>query len=192
MLETLSRNWWVVALRGAAAVVFGVLALVWPDVTVAVLVLLFGAYALVDGILALGTAIFGGASASGRRPWLVLEGIAGVVAGIGTFVWPGITALVLLFFIAGWALVTGVLEIVAAVRLRRELHGEWMLALSGVLSVLFGIALIVRPDVGAVAVAWLIGAYAVIFGVVLLAFAVTLRRLVRRGGLAGTARPAAA
>jgi uncharacterized membrane protein HdeD (DUF308 family) len=185
MLDVLTRNWWVFALRGAAAVLFGVLALVWPTITLSALVLLFGAYALVDGVMSLGVAIFGGAAAEGRRPWLVLEGIAGIGAGIVTFAWPGITTLVLLWWIAAWALVTGAFEIAAAIRLRREIRGEWRLALSGALSVLFGILLAIRPGEGAVAVAWLIGIYAIVFGAALLALAYELRRYRRTGAATG-------
>src|SRR5256885_4424651 len=130
MLDALARNWWVVALRGALAVLFGVLALVWPAITIGVLVLLFGAYALVDGVFALGSALFGGARVEGRRAWLILEGVVGVAAGIVAFVWPGVTALALLWVIAAWAIITGVLEIATAIRLRRELRGEWLLVLS--------------------------------------------------------------
>ena len=177
MLDALTRRWWVVALRGVAAVIFGILALVWPAITLGALVLLFGAYALVDGVCALWTAATGGPAASGRRPWLVLEGVVGVAAGVVTVVWPGITALALLAVIAAWAFVTGVLEIVAAVRLRREIEGEWLMVLSGVLSVVFGILLIINPAAGALAVTWLIGAYAIVFGAVLLGLAMRLYRL---------------
>jgi uncharacterized membrane protein HdeD (DUF308 family) len=176
MLDALARYWWVVALRGALAVLFGVLALVWPGITLAALVLLFGGYALVDGVFALGNAFFGGARAEGRRPWLILEGVVGIIVGILTFVWPGITALALLWVIAAWAIITGVLEIATAIRLRRELRGEWMLIASGVLSVIFGLILAVRPGPGAVALVWVIGIYAIIFGVSLLFLAFRLRR----------------
>jgi uncharacterized membrane protein HdeD (DUF308 family) len=193
MLQTLTRYWWVVAVRGVAAVLFGLLAVIWPGITVTVLVLLFGAYALVDGILALATAVFGGRSAEGRRPWLALEGVAGVLTGVITFLWPGITTLVLLWLIAAWVLVTGVLEVVAAVRLRREMQGEWLLALSGVLSVVFGILLIVWPTAGAVTVVWLIGIYAVVFGLALIALSLRLRKIYQGGtALPGAGRPATA
>lgn len=176
MLETLTRHWWVLAVRGGAAVLFGLLALIWPHITVLALVLLFGAYALVDGVLASYAALTGRRGAEGRRGWLALEGVAGVLAGIGAVVWPGITALALLYLIAAWALVTGVAEIAAAIRLRREMKGEWLLALSGVLSIVFGLLAVVFPAAGALAVVWLIGAYAIVFGVALLVLAFRLRR----------------
>jgi uncharacterized membrane protein HdeD (DUF308 family) len=193
MLETLARYWWVAAVRGVAAVLFGLLAVIWPEITVTALVLLFGAYAFVDGVLALGSAIFGDRSAMGRRPWLVLEGVVGVLTGIITFVWPGVTTLVLLWLIAAWLLVTGVLEFVAAVRLRREIQGEWLLAISGVLSVVFGLMLVIWPTTGAVAVVWLIGVYALVFGVAMIALALRLRKIHQGGAAAtGAGRPATA
>ncbi len=193
MLDVLARYWWAVVLRGAAAVLFGLIALIWPTITLIVLVALFGAYCLVDGIVALATAIFNGPAATGRRPWLAVEGVAGVLAGIVTFAWPGITTLVLLWLIAAWALVTGVMEIVVAVRLRRELQGEWLLILGGALSVLFGILLAVWPASGALALVFLIGVYALVFGAVLVMLGLRLRRL-RPGAdtVAGTHRPAPA
>src|SRR5690349_2272590 len=139
MLETLSRYWWAVALRGGAAILFGVLALVWPGITVFALVIVFGAYALVDGAFTL-VAAFGnrdGGRTRGSRAWLFASGIAGILTGIIAAVWPGITALALLWVIAVWAMVSGVLDIAAAFQLRKEMRREWLLALSGGLSVLF-------------------------------------------------------
>jgi uncharacterized membrane protein HdeD (DUF308 family) len=188
MLEALTRNWWAVALRGVFAVIFGLLALIWPNITVLALVALFGAYCLVDGVIEIGTAIVGGIATAGRRAWLAVEGIAGIIAGIITFAWPNITALVLLWVIAFWALVTGIMEIVAAIRLRRELQGEWLLILSGALSVVFGILLIVWPASGALALVTLIGIYALIFGVDLIVLGFRLRRV--HGSVAGAGRPA--
>jgi uncharacterized membrane protein HdeD (DUF308 family) len=190
MLETLTRYWWAVVLRGVAAVLFGLLALIWPDITLFVLVILFGAYALVDGVLALVAAAMG--ENRGRRGWLIFEGVAGVLAGIVTFDWPGATTLALLYLIAAWALVTGVLEVMAAIRLRREIHGEWLLILSGVCSVLFGILLVVWPATGALALVILIGSYAIVFGVVLVAFGMRLRRLQQERSHVGAGRPATA
>lgn len=177
MLDILGRYWWAVVLRGAMGIVFGLLALIWPDVTVLVLVVLFGAYALVDGVIALMAAIGGGRTSSGSRGWLAVEGVAGVVLGILTFVWPGVTALVLLWLIAAWALVTGVLEIMAAVRLRREIDNEWFLGISGALSIVFGILLAVWPAAGALTLVVLIGIYAIIFGIVLVVLGLRLRSM---------------
>src|SRR3954447_18487187 len=177
MLETLTRNWWVLAVRGALAVLFGLLALIWPGITVLALVLLFGAYALVDGVMGLYTALFDRGRPGGRGGgWLVLEGVAGVLAAIGAVVWPGITALVLLYLIAAGALVTGVAEIVAAIRLRREIQGEGLMILRGALSILFGLLAFLFPGAGALAVVWLVAAYAIAFGVVMLILAFRLRR----------------
>ncbi|HEV7663030.1 MAG TPA: HdeD family acid-resistance protein [Chloroflexota bacterium] len=170
-LEMSSRHWWAFALRGLAAIIFGVLAFVWPGVTLAALVLLWGAYALVDGVLALVAAI---RTDNDHRWGLLLEGIVGIAAGIITFVYPNITALVLLYIIAAWALITGVLELVAAVRLRKVIENEWWLVLGGIASVLFAIVLLAAPGAGAVAVVWLIASYAIIFGVLMLGLAFRL------------------
>ena len=175
MAVVLARNWWALFLRGLLAVLFGVLAFVWPGLTLAVLVLLFGAYVLADGVFAIVAAVN---APKGYARWraLLVEGVVGVIVGVLTFFWPAMTALVLLYFIAAWAIVTGVLEIGAAIRLRRAVSGEWLLVLSGVLSILFGLALMVAPVAGALAVVWLIGVYAVAFGVLLLALAFRLRK----------------
>ena len=174
LLHGLASNWWLEVLRGVAAIIFGILAFAWPGITLLTLVLFWGAFALVDGVLALAAAVMGGNPAP--RWWLAIVGVAGVVAGILTFVWPGITALVLLVFIAAWAIVLGVFEIVGAIRLRKEIEGEWFLILNGVLSVLFGVVLLWRPGVGALAVIWIIGAYAIILGVIYVAFGLKLRK----------------
>ncbi len=179
-MNVLARNWWTLALRGLLAILFGLAAFAWPGITLAVLVLLFGAYALVDGVFAIVAAV---RTAERRGHWwvLLLEGLAGITAGILTFLWPGITAFVLLYLIAAWAIVTGVLEIIAAVRLRREIEGEWLLALSGVASVVFGLLLAVFPGAGALAVVWIIGAYALVFGLLLVALGFRLRGRLRSG-----------
>ncbi|MGH2351177.1 MAG: HdeD family acid-resistance protein [Chloroflexota bacterium] len=190
MLGMLARNWWAVALRGLLAVIFGVLAFVWPGITLGALVLLFGAYALVDGIFALIGAVRAG-SGQNRSP-LVLEGIAGVAAGVLTFIWPGITALVLLYLIATWAIVTGVLEVWAAIRLREEISNEWLLGLGGVASILFGILLVIFPGAGALTVVWLIAAYAVVFGVLLIALGFRLRGWQQLSGHSAAAERSAA
>jgi uncharacterized membrane protein HdeD (DUF308 family) len=174
VLPVLSRNWWALALRGVAAILFGLLAFILPDITLTVLVLLFGAYMLVDGILAIVAAVRTRGSDT-RWGLLIVEGVLGVLAGIIAFVWPGITALALLYLIAAWSIVTGILEMVAAIRLRREIEGEWALILGGILSVLFGVLLVVLPGPGILALVWLIGAYAVAFGVILIVLAFRVR-----------------
>jgi uncharacterized membrane protein HdeD (DUF308 family) len=174
MLRVLARNWWALVLRGLFAVLFGLAAFFWPGITLAALVLLFGAYALADGIFAIVAAITG---ADRRTRWwaLLLEGIAGILAATATVFWPGLTALALLYLIAAWAIVTGIFEIVAAVRLRREIEGEWLLGLSGLASVLFGLYVAAFPGPGALAVVWIIGAYALFAGILLIALGLRLR-----------------
>jgi uncharacterized membrane protein HdeD (DUF308 family) len=179
-----SRHWWAFALRGVAAILFGILAFVWPGLTLAALVLLWGAYALVDGILALVSAV---RTHDDHRWGLVLEGVVGIGAGIATFAWPGLTALVLVYIIAAWALLTGAGELIAAFRLRRVIENEWVLVLTGIASVLFGIILFVAPGAGALALIWLIAAYAILFGILLVALSLRLRdRGQRAPAVAGT------
>jgi len=174
MALSLARNWWALALRGAAAIVFGIIALFWPPAAVAALVAVFGAYALVDGILNLVAAVRAGRS--GQR-WgaLVFEGIVSVLVGILTLFFPAVTALALVLFVAAWSLVTGVAEVVAAIKLRKVIEGEWLLALSGILSVAFGVLLFISPLFGAIAIAIWIGAYSVGFGALLVGLALRLR-----------------
>jgi len=174
--RALAGHWSSLALRGACALLFGILSFVWPGLSLTTLVLIWGAYALIDGILAL----IAGFKA---KIWsLAFIGLVGVLAGVGTFMYPGMTALVLLYFIAAWAIVTGVLAIYIAIRLRKELTGEWVLALAGVLSAVFGVLLIARPGAGALAVVYLIAGYAVAFGVLLLMLAFKLKGLPSRVG----------
>jgi uncharacterized membrane protein HdeD (DUF308 family) len=170
----LSRNWWVLLLRGIVAIVFGVLAWLQPGISLAALVLLFGAYSMADGILGAWTAVAGRKE---HEHWwvLLLEGLVGIGVGVLTLFAPGVTALALLFYIAIWAIATGVLEIVAAIRLRKEIEGEWLLVLGGLASVAFGVLLMARPGAGALAVLWIIAAYAVVFGVILVVLAFKAR-----------------
>jgi uncharacterized membrane protein HdeD (DUF308 family) len=185
MLQTLARNWWAIVLRGVFAVLFGLGAFFWPGITLAVLVLLYGAYLFADGILAVVWALMG--RRAGPFPWGVfLAGLVSIAGGLLTFFMPGLTALVLLYLIAVWAIVRGIFEIIAAFHLRRELTNEWLLALNGVLSVLFGILLIAAPGAGALAVLWMIGTFAVIVGILMIVLGFRLK------GLQGTAarRPA--
>ena len=174
MVETLTRNWGWVALRGVVAILFGVLTLFNPGITLAALVLFFGAYALVDGVFMVVSAI---ANRHGQPRWvtLLIGGLLGIAAGLVTFYMPGITTVVLLMVVAAWAIVTGIAEIVAAIRLRREITGEWVFVLAGLLAVAFGAILIARPAAGALAMVLWIGAYAVVSGILLIALSVRLR-----------------
>ncbi|HYV65185.1 MAG TPA: DUF308 domain-containing protein, partial [Myxococcales bacterium] len=162
MLETLKRGWWLLVLRGACAALFGILAFVWPAAAGQVLVLLFGAYALVNGAFTLGLA-FRAPSGTPGKGSLVLLGLLGVAAGIVAFVNPAVFALSLLTVIAFWAIFTGIFEISTAIKLRKELTNEWMLILGGSLSVLFGVLAFTMPRAGAISIIWLIGTYAIIY-----------------------------
>jgi len=175
MLRLMARNWWLLVLRGIIAILFGLIALTRPGVTLHALVLIWGAYAFVDGVLAFVAAFSGSAGA----PWwlLIFEGIAGVIAAAAALFFPGVTAVVLLLVIAIWAIITGILEIVEAIRLRKEIEGEFWLALAGAGSVVFGLLLIARPGIGALAVVWMIGVYALLFGGVLIALGFRVRAL---------------
>ncbi|HST89000.1 MAG TPA: HdeD family acid-resistance protein, partial [Ktedonobacterales bacterium] len=169
-----ARNWWALVIRGVAAILFGIIALLLPGSALLALVLLFGAYALVDGIFALLGAIR--AIESNRRfGALLFQGIVGVIIGILTFIRPGITGLVLLYLIAFWAIVTGVFEIIEAVEMRRVIRNEWLLILSGALSVIFGVVIFFAPVTGALAVVVIIGIYAIIFGALLIGLGLRLR-----------------
>jgi uncharacterized membrane protein HdeD (DUF308 family) len=174
LLHALAKNWWLEVLRGVAAIIFGVLAFVWPGITLFTLVLLWGAYALVDGVLAIAAAVTGNNPMP--RWWLAIVGLAGIGAGILTFVYPGLTAFILLIFIAVWAIVLGIFEIYGAIKLRKEIEGEWLLILNGALSIVFGLVLLYRPGAGALAVVWIIGAYAVILGIIYVMFGLKLRK----------------
>ncbi|RGE46775.1 HdeD family acid-resistance protein [Comamonas testosteroni] len=173
MSVMLRRSWWVLLLRGVAAIVFGVLTWMQPAASAAALVLIFGAYVFLDGVLGVYSAI---KSRNESRHWwmVLLWGLTGVVFGVLTVINPAITALVLTIYIGVWALITGVVEIVAALRLRKEIEGEWLLVLGGLISVLFGAFVLAQPGAGMMAMLWVIATYAVIFGVlmVLLAFKV--------------------
>ena len=173
-LERLRQEWGWIALRGICALVFGVLALVLPGVTLALLVIVWGAYALVDGVLALTAGLR--MRDNGKPLWsLIVVGLLGIAAGVVTFFWPGVTALTLIFIIGTWAIAIGLFQIMAAVRFRQHIRGEWLHGLSGLLSVVFGIAVVLRPGAGAIALAWLIGWFAIFFGVMLIAMALRLR-----------------
>lgn len=173
MAIVLARNWWALALRGLLAMLFGVLTFFWPRISLVSLVLLFGSFMLVDGLLAVITAF---RAAEGARWWaLLLSGLVGIAMGALTLIWPGITALILLYLVAGWAIGRGIFEILGAIRLRKQITGEWLWVLSGITTVLFGVLLVIWPRVGALVVIWLVGAFAFISGGMLLGLAFRLR-----------------
>jgi uncharacterized membrane protein HdeD (DUF308 family) len=167
-------HWWALALRGVIAILFGLAALLRPGIALEALILLFGAYALVDGAFAI-VGVFGGTRSGTPRWLLLLEGVVGILAGIIAFVYPGLTAIALLYLVAAWAIVTGLAQIATAIRLRREMTGEWALILGGILSVIFGLLLAVLPGVGILSLIWLIGVYALVFGILLLITAIRVR-----------------
>jgi uncharacterized membrane protein HdeD (DUF308 family) len=175
MLSTLAGHWGLVLFRGIVSILFGFAALIWPGLTLFALVILFGAYALVDGVAALVIAMHN----RGRPGFgvLIALGLIGIAAGVLTFLYPGITAVALLGVIAAWAILSGVAGIVAAIVLRKELEGEWVLILSGVVSLVFAVLLLLNPRAGAIAVAWMIGFYAILSGIMLVALALRLRQL---------------
>jgi uncharacterized membrane protein HdeD (DUF308 family) len=176
-MATLSgMHWWALALRGVVAVLFAILTFVLPGLTLAALVLLFGIYALIDGIFALISAV---RAAHGHGRWgaFLLEGIVGVLAGLVTLAAPALTLTFLIYVVAAWAVITGVLEIAAAIRLRRHVPGEWLLILTGIVSIVFGAIVFAAPTVGAIAIAFWLGVYALIFGVLLLTLAFRLKSL---------------
>jgi uncharacterized membrane protein HdeD (DUF308 family) len=174
LLGAIVKHWWLILVRGLAAIAFGILCLVWPAISLLALVLLYGAYAVVDGI---------GAMAWGTRSrWtgMVVVGVVSVAGGLLALFWPGITALALLYLIAGWAIVRGVSDIAAAIRLRRHISNEWMLVLGGSLSILFGVLVALFPGAGAISLVWAIGVFALVFGLVAVGLALRLRALQER------------
>jgi uncharacterized membrane protein HdeD (DUF308 family) len=174
MVHALAKNWWMLLLRGIAAIIFGVLALAWPGMTLLTLIMFYGVFALVDGVFAIIAAIGGGAPAP--RWWLAVVGLLGIATGLLMFMMPGLTALVLLYFIAGWAIATGVFQVIGAIKLRKEIDNEWFLILGGIVSVLFGVGVMMAPGAGALALLWVIGIYAVFLGVIFVALAFRLKK----------------
>ncbi|MEA5502752.1 HdeD family acid-resistance protein [Halotia wernerae UHCC 0503] len=170
----LARNWWTVALRGVLAIIFGLVALFWPKITLTAFVFIFAAFVLVSGIL-LAIAAFRDRLTNTHGWLMLLEGAIGMGVGVLAFMRPGIATLVLLNLIAAWAIVTGIFEIIAAIQIRKEIENEWLLALAGITSLLFGVLLIIWPVAGALAILWIIAAYTIIFGILLLVLAFRLR-----------------
>jgi uncharacterized membrane protein HdeD (DUF308 family) len=167
-------SWWALALRGLVAILFGLAALFWPGLILAVLIVLFGIYALVDGVLSVVTA-FRSSRRGMRRTLLLIEGVIGILFGLLALLWPGLTALALIYIIAFWAILSGIARIVMAFMLRREIANEWSIGLSGVLSVILGIILLILPGAGLLAYTWLIGLLALILGIALIYYAFSVR-----------------
>jgi uncharacterized membrane protein HdeD (DUF308 family) len=174
MKFALARNWWSLVIRGCLGILIGLLTFIWPGITLTALVFLFAGYALADGVLSLAGAMRAVAS---HERWgsLLLEGIAGIGAAVVTVLWPAITALSLVYVIAAWAIMTGIFEITAPMRLRKLIPGEWLLVLCGIASVLFGVLISATPLAGALVISIWFGAYVLIFGVILVALGFRLR-----------------
>lgn len=179
ILDSIGRNWWMLLLRGIVAILFGLFAFTMPGVTVLSLALLYGVYAFVDGVTEIG---YGFAS---RTWWMVFAGVLGLFVGIYAIFYTAMTAYILLLLIAGWAVARGILDIIAAVWLRRQITNEWMFILGGILSILVGFALFANPAAGALALVWLIGSYAIVFGLVMVVMAFRVHGLA--GRIRGTA-----
>jgi len=175
MVTRFAQNWWTFTLRGGLALLFGILAFVAPSATLASLIFVFGFYAILNGLFALYAAWN---LRSYDRWWIfLLEGLLGIAAGVIAFVSPGATALAFLSIIAAWAILVGILQIVAAIRLRQVIENEWSMGLSGLASVVFGVLLEVWPRSGLVTISWIIGFYAIAFGIMLLLLGSRLRSL---------------
>ena len=172
--QVVSRNWWMLALRGVLAIIFGLVALVFPGIALLAFIYIFAAYAIIDGIVAVVVSI-GERSSLSRWGWVLVEGILSIVAGIVAVAYPGLTALVLLYIVAAWAILTGITEIVAAFIIREQAWQEWALGLAGLFSIIFGIVLFIRPGAGLLTILWLVGIYAIIFGVLFIVRAFQLR-----------------
>ena len=174
MVQTLSQNWWLVVLRGVLAILFGIAAFIWPGITLLTLIIMFGVYAIFDDLVAIWTGL--SRTKESSRWWtFLLEGLLGIGAGIAALVWPGLATLVFIYLIASWAVITGILEILAAIRLRHEITNEWFLALGGVLSIGLGILLFLQPAAGSLAIVWMIAGYALVFGILLVILGIRLR-----------------
>lgn len=180
-MMNLTRNWWLVALRGLLAIMFGAAAFIWPGLTWLVLILMFGVYAILDGIFAM----VSGVSQSRYSPrwWVFLvEGFISLIAGVIVLLQPGLAGFALVIVIAVWAVLTGIMEIIAAIRLRREIRNEWMLGFGGFLSIMLGLLMLFQPAAGGLVITLMVGAYALIFGMLLLALSFRLRSFHRRPG----------
>jgi uncharacterized membrane protein HdeD (DUF308 family) len=179
VLAALAENWWLLLLRGLVSIAFGLIAFFWPDITLVALTYLFGIYAILDGVVAIWAAFNAPLGGAGPRWWLGLSGVVSILAGIAAFAYTGMTTLVLLMFIAVWAIVIGVVQIWGAIELRKIFDDEWLLGLTGVLSIVFGAILIAKPGAGALALVWVIGWFAIMFGGLYIALAFELRKFKR-------------
>jgi len=177
MLEVAARYWWVMLLRGVIAILFGFATLAWPEITVLALVLVFGVYSLLDGLLGVAMAVGGRNMNGSNRLAVGLMGLFGIAAGVIAFLWPEITAVALLWVIAVWAIVTGLLEILLAVRFRNEMTNEWFWVLSGLLSVALGLFLVFQPALGALGLVTTIGIFSIAWGVTLMVFSSRVKKL---------------
>jgi uncharacterized membrane protein HdeD (DUF308 family) len=171
-----AKHWWAILLRGILALIFGILVLAWPEIALAVFVIFFGAYVLVDGIFTLVSAINYKAGA-GSRTWLFVRGIAGIIVGLFALIFPVIAAVALVILVAAWAFVTGIMELVFAFKANQDTAIRWMFAISGILSLILGILMVAKPILGALVIVWVIGAYAVLAGIVLIVLAFRLRKV---------------
>ena len=172
--ETLVQNWWLFTLRGVLGIIFGILALIFPGPTILSLVLLFSAYMLADGIFGIISAVRAIRRKEDRWGLLIFEGLLDIATGVVAFLWPGLTVVAFVWLIAAWAIVSGGLMTAAGFRLNIE-HGRWWLVLGGLLSLAYGVLLIITPLIGAVVLTWWLGAYALVFGVALVIFSLKLR-----------------
>lgn len=168
------HSWWILIVRGLAAILFGIVAFIWPALTGVALVIAFGVFALLDGVFAVVTGISRLGHAS--RGWaFLLEGLLGIGVGLAALLLPGVAAVALIYLIAAWAVTTGIFEIVSAVQLRKEITNEWALGLSGLLSIVFGVLVMIQPATGGLAVVWILGGYAIAFGLLLIVAGIRLR-----------------
>lgn len=174
LLQTMAANWWLLLLRGIAAIMFGAMALAWPGLTVYVLLIVFGAYAVFDGIMAIVVAFQRKSEDDNWWVWLA-EGALSIIIGLMALFWPAATALAFVIWMAAWAVVSGLLRVIAAIRLRKEIAGEWALGLSGALLIVWGILMAMIPAAGLLSIAWLIGLFALLIGVVMIVLALRLR-----------------
>jgi len=174
LLSALSQNWWLLLLRGIFAVIFGITAFSWPGLTLAILVLMWGIYAGLDGLFSIFAAIKGGTPAP--RWWLILVGLLGLGAAAVCIKNPGVAVAVIVMIIGWTSIIRGIFEIIGAIGLRKEIEGEWWLILSGLFSILLGVVFVARPGAGALTMIWLIAAMAIVAGIAMILLSLRLRK----------------